>query len=157
MSVLLHDFTPLVSCFGFKDCRHFLFKFRPLVLIPLVLEFRVVDSGVLQQKIIKLRLDGTHRYVFTVSGLIGIIEVGPAIDHVCFAFIGPETPGSKSIHHCHQGCRSINHVSIHDLTLTGSAGLQKAHIPYQRPVACRRRRSLRPGSAVQPVFPLDAR
>ena len=64
-------------------------KRRPAVAIHLFLERRVGDLGLFQQERIELRLQRRDRDPSAVRALVGVVEVGAAVQEVGRAFVAP--------------------------------------------------------------------
>ncbi len=113
--------TPFVACAGFEVGGEAGLQLGPAGALPLLLEVRVGDAGLLQEQGVELGFDGADGNVLAVGTAVGVVEVGAAIEQVAAAFLRPVAHGLEGVHHGHQQGRAVGHGGIDHLAFAGGA------------------------------------
>ena len=100
----LENGTPRIARPGGEDGRQLFLECRPLAAIPLGFEGWIINAGFFQKQRIKLRFDGAYRQPLAVAALVGVVEMGAAIEQVIAAKFSDEL---KSRRNCDANVISI--------------------------------------------------
>ncbi|MNY04108.1 hypothetical protein D3C86_1367630 [compost metagenome] len=101
-------------------------KHRPVLLLPLLLEIRIVDTTQLQQQLIELRFDAANRHEFSVGAGVATIERRAAIEHVALALVVPLPLMAPVVIHAAEQGRAVADGSVHHLPQSGFLCLEQA-------------------------------
>ena len=118
-----HDVAPVVAGLGFEHRGQFLLEARPLGGVHLRAELVGVHAGLFHQFGVELRFDGADADVFVVLGLVGVVEVCAAIEHVRAALV-LEAVADHGEEHRHQRRRAVHHRRVDDLALARARRFQ---------------------------------
>src|SRR6266550_1105385 len=75
----LHDRAPFVARLAAEDASQPALELRPRLAVHLRRQALALQPGLLEQQLVELRLDRAHRNELAVLGLVGAVEVRPAV------------------------------------------------------------------------------
>jgi hypothetical protein len=77
---------------------------------------------------VELRLDGAHRHVPAIGGLVDVVVRRPRVEEVHPALVSPEVAGQHRVRHRLQRRGPVDDRRVYDLAAPGAAGLpQRRH------------------------------
>ena len=93
--------------------------------MPLLPGVGIGNAAAFEQDPVKMRLDGTHRQPFAVGALVGVVEMGAAIEKVAFSPIAPVSHRLQAVDGGHQQSGTVAHGRVHHLPLPGFSGFEQ--------------------------------
>src|SRR5882757_546751 len=121
----LHDRAPFIARLGAEDVLHPALELRPRLAVHLSRQALALESGLLQQQRVELRLDRPHRDELAVLGFVGAVEMRAAVQDVGFAVVVPQTGTRHAVDTAQQQRRAIDHRRVDHLALARLLRLKK--------------------------------
>ena len=122
----LHDSAPLVARLRAEHLRQLRLELRPAVpVLEVALPLGAVEAGLFEQQGVELRLDRADGDVLAVGALVGVVEVGAAVEHVRAAVVLPHAGAVHADHGRQQERRTVGHRGVDDLALARLLRLQQ--------------------------------
>jgi hypothetical protein len=121
-----HERAPLLAGLRAEDLGELRLQCRPLGGVHLRSEGLRIESRLLHEERVELRLDGTDADVFAVGRLVGVVEVRATVEEIGAAVGREAALRGEGEEHRHEGGGTVDHGRVHDLPLSRTLGLEES-------------------------------